>query len=147
MNLFIWLYWVLVVACGIFHCGTLTLKLYLVVESWFPDQESNQHSLHWKVDSFFFFSPQCRKPFIYRQAHYIFDPYDIVTSILGMKRLRFMKVYRYNSMHMLTNFTLTSRHKLWPNCDQTPNCCSVTQSCPTLCNLMECSTPGFPVLH
>jgi len=26
-------------------------------------------------------------------------------------------------------------------------CCSVTQSCPTLCNRMDCSTPGFPVLH
>ena len=25
--------------------------------------------------------------------------------------------------------------------------CSVTQSCPTLCNLMDCSTPGFPVHH
>ena len=24
---------------------------------------------------------------------------------------------------------------------------SVTQSCPTLCNSMDCSTPGFPVLH
>ena len=26
-------------------------------------------------------------------------------------------------------------------------CCSVAQSCPTLCNLMDCSMPGFPVLH
>ena len=26
-------------------------------------------------------------------------------------------------------------------------CCSVTQWCPTLCSLMDCSTPGFPVLH
>ena len=26
-------------------------------------------------------------------------------------------------------------------------CCSVTQSHPTLCNPMECSTPGFPALH
>ena len=26
-------------------------------------------------------------------------------------------------------------------------CCSVTQSCPTLCDLMDCSMPGFPVLH
>ena len=26
-------------------------------------------------------------------------------------------------------------------------CCSVTQSCPTLCNPVDCSTPGFPVLH
>ena len=25
--------------------------------------------------------------------------------------------------------------------------CSVSQSCPTLCNPMDCSTPGFPVLH
>ena len=26
-------------------------------------------------------------------------------------------------------------------------CCLVAQSCPTLCDPMECSTPGFPVLH
>ena len=25
--------------------------------------------------------------------------------------------------------------------------CSVTQLCPTLCDPMDCSTPGFPVLH
>ena len=25
-------------------------------------------------------------------------------------------------------------------------CCSVTQSCPTLCDPMNCSMPGFPVL-
>ena len=27
------------------------------------------------------------------------------------------------------------------------SCCSVAQSCPTLCSPMDCSTPGFPVLH
>ena len=26
-------------------------------------------------------------------------------------------------------------------------CCSVTQLCPTLCNPVSCSMPGFPVLH
>ena len=26
-------------------------------------------------------------------------------------------------------------------------CCSVAQSCPTLCNPTDCSIPGFPVLH
>ena len=26
-------------------------------------------------------------------------------------------------------------------------CCSAIQSCPTLCNPIGCSTPGFPVLH
>ena len=27
------------------------------------------------------------------------------------------------------------------------SCRSVTQSCPTLCDPMDCSMPGFPVLH
>ena len=26
------------------------------------------------------------------------------------------------------------------------SCCSVAESCPTLCDPMDCSTPGFPVL-
>ena len=26
-------------------------------------------------------------------------------------------------------------------------CCSVNKSCPTVCNPMDCSTPGFPVLY
>ena len=26
-------------------------------------------------------------------------------------------------------------------------CCSVYESCPTLCDPMDCNTPGFPVLH
>ena len=31
---------------------------------------------------------------------------------------------------------------------QTPSgCCSVAQSCLTLCDPTDCSTPGFPVLH
>ena len=30
-----------------------------------------------------------------------------------------------------------------PSC----SCCSVTKSCPTLCDRVNCSTPGFPVLH
>ena len=27
------------------------------------------------------------------------------------------------------------------------SCCSVAQSCLPLCDLVDCSTPGFPVLH
>ena len=27
------------------------------------------------------------------------------------------------------------------------NCCSVSQSCPTLCDPMGCIMPGFPVIH
>ena len=35
----------------------------------------------------------------------------------------------------------------WPMAVGTFCCCSLTQSCPTLCDPMDCSTPGFPVLH
>ena len=30
---------------------------------------------------------------------------------------------------------------------QVPFCCSVTQSCPPLCEPMDCLMPGFPILH
>ena len=30
---------------------------------------------------------------------------------------------------------------------KTACCCSVAKYCPTLCDPMNCSTPGFPVLH
>ena len=35
------------------------------------------------------------------------------------------------------------------NCVPVPDelCCSVTQSCPTLCDPMDCSTPALPVPH
>ena len=33
------------------------------------------------------------------------------------------------------------------NSMEVPFCCSVAQLCPTLCNPMDCSRPGYPVLH
>ena len=46
----------------------------------------------------------------------------------------------------------SSDPKLWTqgNCGYRGliiNCCSVAQSCLTLCDPVDCSTPGFPVLH
>ena len=32
-------------------------------------------------------------------------------------------------------------------CLRHPFCCSVAQLCLTLCDPMDCSTPGFPVFH
>ena len=52
-------------------------------------------------------------------------------------------VYQYGSRALKVICTL------WPS-DHANNvhcCCSVTQSCPTLCDPMDCSTPGFPVHH
>ena len=36
---------------------------------------------------------------------------------------------------------------VWQNIANTKCYCSVSQLCPTLCDPMDCSTPGFPVLH
>ena len=38
-------------------------------------------------------------------------------------------------------------HNNLPQRTQTLCFCSVAQSCPTLCDPMDCSMPGFPVLH
>ena len=34
-----------------------------------------------------------------------------------------------------------------PDTDRYQSVSSVVQSCPTLCDPTDCSTPGFPVLH
>ena len=45
--------------------------------------------------------------------------------------------------YAVSSFNFSPLHFLHCCC-----CCySVTQSCPTLCNPMDCSTPGFPVRH
>ena len=54
-------------------------------------------------------------------------------------------------LHNFYHFYLLSR-KYWCNYFWTAYlhgncCCPFTQSCLTLCNPMNCSTPGFPVLH
>ena len=50
---------------------------------------------------------------------------------------------------------LFTKHSLFPSSLPSPLilggrgscCCSVSQSYPTLCNSVDCSTPGFPVPH
>ena len=59
-------------------------------------------------------------------------------------------------------FTLTPAGFLFPQCyfesakrkmsgdsaaTLPTGCCSVAESCPTLCDPLDCSTPGFPALH
>ena len=43
---------------------------------------------------------------------------------------------------------LGTQPSLWSNSHlHTSCCCSVSKLCPTLCNPLDCNTPGFPVLH
>ena len=45
-----------------------------------------------------------------------------------------------------SNYELTPRPAALPFPGKMP-CCSFAQLCPTVCNPMDCSMPGFPVLH
>ena len=47
------------------------------------------------------------------------------------------------SYSLCFNYCAYCWHKYCAKCC----CCSVTKSCLTLCNSMDCSMPGFPVLH
>ena len=38
-------------------------------------------------------------------------------------------------------------YSLWQIYANSDCCCSVAKLCPTLCDPVDCSTPGFPVLH
>ena len=44
-----------------------------------------------------------------------------------------------------TAIVFDGTHSVLPT--STGSCCSVTQSCPTLCDSKDRSTPSFPVLH
>ena len=76
-------------------------------------------------------------------------------SILCVSRcISFLYLQNGNNLvcHLASQGWLTQKHGGWElPCsnreDPTHCCCSVTKSCPTLCGPMDCSSPGFPVLH
>ena len=41
----------------------------------------------------------------------------------------------------------SAQHSIWKDQEEFCFCFSITKSCPTLCNSLDCSTPGFSVLH
>ena len=76
----------------------------------------------------------------------IFSPLSVTSSLMNNHIILFAFIsgYKYtiysNCFIILLNPVKVS---FSPSCC----CCSVTQLCPTLCDPMGCSTPGFPVLH
>ena len=54
-------------------------------------------------------------------------------------------------IHMIMDYNLRHLYELMINLQMgihiNIHCCSVAQSCLTLCDRMDCSMPGFPVLH
>ena len=62
----------------------------------------------------------------------------IITLLLGWPQSSFL--FFHNTGKNPENKTLP--YEVHDCC-----CCSVTKSCTTLCDLMDCSPPGFPTLH
>ena len=50
-------------------------------------------------------------------------------------------------VHIHTHIHAHLVYHLYLSCFQVACCCSVAKSCPALCNSMDCSMPGSPVLH
>ena len=65
-------------------------------------------------------------------------------------RSEYFATRRKSTYHPLLNLKLvvTPPHlKYHQNPNFSPQFSSIAQSCLTLCNTMDCSTPGFPVYH
>ena len=73
---------------------------------------------------------------------------DFCNEFLSLA-VRKRKTSDWSTLHCLTNI-LEQRKTVSFLCESenwVTTCCSVAQSCLTLCDPMDCSTPGFPVLH
>ena len=91
--------------------------------------QSMYTSQHFPSDRPFFHQHSVASPYT---TYYSTGLCSNVTSIY--KKVAFITCYSLLMFHFL--------HTTFHCC-----CCSVTQSCPTLCDHMDCSTSGFPVHH
>ena len=67
------------------------------------------------------------------------------SSLLSAGVLHALLCQRCILMYLWREMHSTSTHS--SSTSAAPCCCSVAKLCPTLSNLMDCNTPGFPVLH
>ena len=64
------------------------------------------------------------------------NPLDLTLPLLGIL------LHKSTKIHIRTPHSIISKSKILGSCLS-----SVAQSCPTLCDPMDCSTPGLPVHH
>ena len=65
---------------------------------------------------------------------------DVIFDVINCER------YEISSYWPADQYTLPQFHEKQKK-TQDSSCCSVAKSCLTLCEPMDCSMPGFPVLH
>ena len=79
----------------------------------------------------------------------------ILQQIVGSHKVFVLPIYLSSTSVIIKKNLIVSKKKqkrsgIWHKYSGFPIpccCCSVTQSYPTLCNLMDCSRPDLPVLH
>ena len=74
---------------------------------------------------------------------------DLVTHLAEKEMVFFREVFnlKISVLYHFRGQSSTLPKKKQTNSYRYICCCLVTQSCPTLCDPMDCSAPGFPVLH
>ena len=81
--------------------------------------------------------------------HIFFNQTDATTSVLHVLNMSVLLLDLKASLSQENKYFPSP--KLWSMTDKPSErnncCCSVTQLCPTVCNPMASSMPGFPVLH
>ena len=71
--------------------------------------------------------------------------WNVVSTMVKTKCLN--KLWRWNGPSYLFQIVVRNSSQINDPWDVGSFCCSLAKSCPTLCNYMDCSSPGTPVLH
>ena len=105
----------------------------------FPTQGSNSQLLHWQVDSLPL-SHLGSPTLLYRRNNY-----NIVNQLFSSVQLSCSVVSE--EVNPIASESALRRYSLIQATSVELQLSSVTQSCPTLCDPMNRSTPGLPVHH
>ena len=106
---------------------------------------------HQFFDAQAFFTDQLSHPFITTEKNIALTRRTFVGKILSLlfnMLSRLVITFLPRSRHLLISWLQSpSAVILEPPKIKADRFSSIVQLCPALCNLMDCSTPGFPVLH
>ena len=83
-----------------------------------------------------------------KKYHILLPEKDVITLIqvaFGQRELQFLT--SFEEPNIISQLIFIEHLHCESNCRRIHQFSSVTQSCPTLCSPVDCSTPGFPVHH
>ena len=85
---------------------------------------------------------------VYKLLNFRLRFFQILDSKVGLSLLKLFAYYLLENVYPSTTDNIIGQFCKNTSClCQFLCCCLVAQLCPTLCDPLDCSTPGFPVLH